>query len=59
MDKAGYIRVIEIDEAVYQLELILEQPDLGVTGETYRYITNQINKLILEKINLQNDLQPI
>jgi len=52
MDKAGYIRIIEIDEAIYQLKLILEQPDLCVTGATFRYITNQINSLQTEKQNI-------
>jgi len=49
MDKAGYIRVIEIDEAVFQLQLILEQPYFHVNGETYRYIKNKINELQTEK----------
>jgi hypothetical protein len=59
MDKSGYIRVIEIDEAVYQLQLILEQPYFHVNGATYRYINNKINELTSEKINLQNDIQTI
>ena len=51
MNKTISIRVIEIDEAIYQLQLILNH-DFYVTGEIYLYITNKINELKTEKQKL-------
>ena len=51
MNKATAIRVIELDEAIYQLNLILKQ-DFNVNGATFQYITSQINQLETEKRNL-------
>jgi hypothetical protein len=51
VDKAGYIRIIEIDEAIYQLNLILKQ-GFYVNGTTFNYINNKINELQIEKQKL-------
>lgn len=46
MDKVTAIRIIEIDEAIHQLQLLFE---IHINSETYSYITDKINQLLTEK----------
>jgi len=49
--KSTALRIIEIDEATYQLQLVLEQ-EFYVNGTTFNYINNKISELQTEKTKL-------
>lgn len=51
MSKATAIRIIELDEAIYQLQLILKQ-EFFVERLTYRYISKKIDELQTKKQKL-------
>jgi len=49
MNKATAIRIIEIDEAIYQLHDIFKE---SINSELYIYIINKLKDLQTEKIKL-------
>jgi len=53
MNISTAIRIIEIDEAIYQLQEIFKEP---INSKTYRYIINKLYELQTEKQILCNIL---